>query len=78
VTVEVLRKPVPLIISVKVLEPRGADEGDKPVMEGIGFKAIETVKVMGLELPPPGGGLLTTTANVPAFARSEAVKVMLS
>jgi hypothetical protein len=35
-----------------------------------------TVKLNGCELPPPGDGLVTTTGNVPAVAKSELLSVM--
>jgi hypothetical protein len=46
------------------------------VKSGCGALVLVTVKVTGGELPPAGAGLVTTTANVPALARSALLSVM--
>ena len=70
-----IRNPVPKIVRVNGLDPTWAEDGDRPVIVGCGFV---TAKLNGCELPPPGGGFVTTTGNVPAVARSEVVRVMVS
>jgi hypothetical protein len=37
VTVEVVRNPVPLMVIDPELEPVGADDGERLVMDGVGF-----------------------------------------
>jgi hypothetical protein len=71
--------PLPLIVSVTgELTPAGDEVGDKPVMAGWGFgEVVVTAKLSGCELPPPGGGFVTITANVPVVARSEPVSVIV-
>jgi len=54
-----LRKPVPPTISVREAAPAITEEGARLVMEGFGFDGVN-VKVTGCELPPPGGGFVTT------------------
>ena len=51
--------------------------GDSPVGAG-GTGAGKTLKFTGLELPPPGDGLLTTTGKLPAAPRSDAVSAMFN
>jgi hypothetical protein len=38
----------------------------------------DTVKLVGVEEPPPGAGLVTTTGYEPAVARSAVVSEMVS
>jgi hypothetical protein len=71
-----------LKIGVRVLTvtPGGtALPGDNPVgAGGAGTLTGETLKLIGFELPPPGGGLDTTTGKLPAVARSEALRTIVS
>ncbi len=57
---------------MKADPPAVADEGLRPVVVGTGLFAALIVKVWALEVPPPGAGLNTVTAAVPAVAMSEA------
>jgi hypothetical protein len=62
-------KPVPITESVNA-PPRALTEtGFNAVIVGSG---LATVKVLELDVPPPGVGLLTVTLTVAAVARSEA------
>ena len=77
VTVDKAMNPLPLSVSVRgALDAAGVEAGDRLVITGCGL--FVTVKVIELELPPPGGGLLTTTAKLPAVEKSDAVRVMVS
>jgi len=80
VTEEEAMKPLPLIVSVSAPDPATAEAGARLVMEGFGLPegAGVMVKRAVFELPPPGGGLLTTTAELPAVARSDAASVIVS
>ena len=60
-TVEVAMKPEPLMVSVWPAAPAVADGGERLVTAGSGLLAV-TVKLTLLEVPPPGAGLVTTTA----------------
>jgi hypothetical protein len=60
VTVEELRNPVPLMVSVCAADPTGRELGDRDVIAGTGLPAV-TVKLSAAEDPPPGVGLVTTT-----------------
>src|ERR1035437_8075920 len=70
-----------LRVGVKVLTvtPGGAGlPGDNPVgTDGVGTLAGDTLKLTGFELPPPGGGLVTTSGKLPAIARSVALTVIV-
>ena len=55
-----------------------ADDGVKLVIKGWGLAGGETVKLTGLELPPPDAGLLTMTGKVPTAARSAVLRVIVS
>src|SRR6267143_1859986 len=68
-TTELLTKFVPVTVSVNPGPPATAEVGLKLVIVGIGFR---TVKVCGLDIPPPGGGVNTVTVAVPATAMSAA------
>jgi hypothetical protein len=59
VTVELLRKFVPLIVSVWAAAPAVAEEGERLVIAGAG---LLTVKFTEFDAPPPGDGFITTTA----------------
>ena len=76
VTVDEGRKPLPLIVTVREeLLPSGAEDGVRLIIAGLGFIGA-TVKAIGNELPPPGAGLLTTTAHAPVPARSVTLNVI--
>jgi hypothetical protein len=60
VTVDVLRNPVPVMVSVCAVAPAVSEEGDSDATVGTGLVA-DTVKLSGAEEPPPGVGLVTTT-----------------
>ena len=64
-TVDVVTKFVPVIVSVSAAAPSVAELGERLVIVGTG---LFTVKLTGIEAPPPGAGLLTTTALIPAVA----------
>jgi hypothetical protein len=66
-TVEVLRKLVPLAVSVNATPPAVALVGEIEVSEGRG---LLMVKVWGLEVPPPGAGFTTVTLALPTVAMS--------
>src|SRR5438105_4729345 len=66
-TTEVLTKFVPVTVSVNCDPPTVADGGLRLVMVGIGLRIV---KVCVLEVPPPGAGVKTVTAAVPASATS--------
>ena len=60
VTVDVDRKFVPVSVNVCAPVPATAEAGDKLLRLGAGFVVV-TVKFTGLDVPPPGPGLVTTT-----------------
>src|SRR5580704_12575151 len=66
-TTEVETKPVPFTVSVKPNPPADALPGDSDVIVGTG---LLTVRVVAVEVPPPGVGLATVTLGVPAVAIS--------
>jgi hypothetical protein len=76
-TVEVVRNPVPLIVSVCADEPAAREVGDNDETVGTGLLA-ETVKLTADDEPPPGAGFVTTTGKLPAEARSAVVSEMVS
>jgi hypothetical protein len=77
VTVELPVNPLPLISRVKGPLPAPPEAGVRPVITGTGFDdAADTVKLAGVELPPPGGGLITITGKFPASARSETLRTI--
>jgi len=69
-TTDVLRKLVPSTVNVNAPEPTVLDVGERVVIVGSG---LLTVKLITLEVPPPGAGLNTVTGVVPAAAISAAV-----
>jgi hypothetical protein len=75
VAVEVERKPEPLMVRLWAAAPVVAEAGDRLVMTGTG---LLTVKFSEFDAPPPGAGLVSTTAYVPAVAWSLALKVIVS
>jgi hypothetical protein len=72
-TTEPLMKPVPLIVSVNPALPAVVETGLKPVVPGTGLLPALIVKVLALDVPPPGVGLNTITEAVPAVAMSAVV-----
>jgi hypothetical protein len=48
--------------------PAGAQLGEKELIVGMVLRPLVTVKFIRLEVPPPGAGLVTVTASVPAEA----------
>jgi len=66
-TVDDALKPVPSTVIVKVVLPTVFDVGEIELVVGTGFT---TVKVCAFEVPPPGVGLKTVTACVPAVPMS--------
>src|SRR3989344_623623 len=75
-TIEVGMNLAPLTVNVKPAGPAIFDDGEIVWIIGTGFPV--TVKVLALEVPPPGVGLNTVTLNVPALARSVAGIVAVS
>jgi hypothetical protein len=57
-TDEVLKKPVPLIVSVCAPAPTRTELGKREVMAGTG---LPTEKVTTFDVPPPGAGFVTVT-----------------
>jgi hypothetical protein len=74
-TVEVLKKPVPLMVRVCAPEPATTGFGEREVITGAG---LFTVKFTALDVPPPGVGFVTVTGNVPAVATSALVRASVS
>lgn len=72
ITDEVETKFVPFTISVNPPEPAAAFAGEILEMLGTGFVVALTLKLTELEAPPPGVGLVTTTAGVPTVRTSAA------
>jgi len=70
VTVLVATKPVPVIVSVEPAAAVVTVLGETPEICGLG---LLMARVMELDAPPPGDGLMTTTCPVPVAARSVAV-----
>src|SRR5213594_3310464 len=68
-TTDVEMKLLPLTVSVKPAPPAMAEVGLMLVMLGTGFAAV-IVNVTEFEVPPPGDGLKTVTAALPALAMS--------
>src|SRR5262245_39419418 len=65
-------KLLPLTVSVKAGPAAGVVFGTRLVIEGTGLLVLLTVKVRLPDVPPPGAGLNTVTAGVPAEAMSAA------
>jgi hypothetical protein len=65
-------KPVPVTVRVKAGPPAVAELGERVVMVGTGLLAALMVKVLAVDVPPPGVGLKTVTLAVPWLAISEA------
>ena len=63
------------MLSVKAGDPAAVEAGDNAVIAGEG---LLIVKLAAVEVPPPGAGLTTVTAAVPAVVTSAAVIAALS
>jgi len=74
VTVELLMKFVPFTVKVNAAPPIMALIGETLVMVGVGLigAGLTMVKGTAFEVPPPGAGLVTVTAAVPAEANAAA------
>ena len=68
-TTELLIKLVPLTVRVKAVPPAEVEAGLIPVIPGAGLSML---KFRELEVPPPGVGLNTVTAAIPAVPTSPA------
>lgn len=71
-TVEVEIKFVPFTINENAGPPAVALFGTNEVIAGTGLFAAEILKLMELDVPPPGVGFVTETAGVPTAATSAA------
>jgi hypothetical protein len=60
VTVDVDKKPVPLMVSVCGVAPAVRVAGDRDVTVGTGLLAV-TAKLTATDDPPPGAAFVTTT-----------------
>ena len=69
-TTEVETKFVPVTVRVNAVPPAVMLLGESDVSVGTG---LLIVKLIALEVPPPGGGFITVTGTRPALAMSEAV-----
>jgi hypothetical protein len=67
-TIEPAMKFVPLTVSVKAAPPATALFGEIMVIVGREAAPLVTVKFTAFEVPPPGAGLVTVTADVPVEA----------
>ena len=66
-TVEVETKLVPVTVRVNAPEPAKVFVGAMVVIVGTGLLAPVIVKVTEFDVPPPGAGVTTVTAGVPAI-----------
>src|SRR5882762_5707566 len=71
-TAELGTKFVPITANVKACAPTGAQLGSRELIVGTGFVPLGMSKFTGFEVPPPGAGLFTVTAAVPAEAMAAA------
>ena len=67
-----------MTVSVKAAAPALTLEGASEVIVGAGVPALTIVKVWAADVPPPGVGLNTVTARLPALARSAVLIVASS
>src|SRR5438309_7585428 len=77
-TTELPTKLVPVTVNVNPGPPAGAEAGFSPVVVGTGLLPAVMVNVCALDVPPPGAGVNTVTAAVPATATSAAVIAAVS
>ena len=75
---ELETKFVPFTVNVNALEPTAMLVGEIELTVGTGLLAAVTLKLIEFDGPPPGVGLLTNTAGVPAVATSAAVIAVVS
>jgi hypothetical protein len=71
-TTELGIKFVPITVKVKACAPTGAQLGSRELIVGTAFVPLGTSKFTVFEVPPPGAGLVTVTAAVPAEAMAVA------
>lgn len=71
-TVDALTKFDPFTVKLNVVPPAVAPAGESDEISGIGMLGGVIVKLPAPLLPPPGGGLVTTTFADPAAAMSVA------
>jgi hypothetical protein len=71
-TTELEAKFVPATYRVKVCAPTGAQPGSRELIVGMGLVPLLIAKLTPLDVPPPGPGLVTVTAAVPAEAMAAA------
>ena len=71
-TTEVLTKFVPVSVIVNAGTPALTEVGEIEVSVGTGLLVALTLKLIEFDGPPPGVGLFTKTAGVPAVATSAA------
>ncbi len=69
-TTEPAMKLEPLTVNVKPGLPAAAELGLRAVIAGTGLADELMVKLSGADVPPPGAGLNTVTAALPAVVRS--------
>ena len=78
-TAELVLKPLPCTVSVKLPLPAVTDDGKILPKNGNGLTPVPvTINVCTLEVPPPGPGLETVTLNVPELITSAAVMVAVT
>ena len=76
---EVLIKLFPLAVKVNEAAPAVILAGDMAVNVGTGlFPGALTVNVAAFDVPPPGAGVTTVTAAVPAVVTREALTVAVN
>src|SRR5258708_1522330 len=72
-------KLAPLTVRTSAGPPAVAPAGFRSSIDGTGFWfGWVIVKLSELDVPPPGGGLITSTGRVPAVVSSAAPTVALS
>jgi hypothetical protein len=71
-TTELATKFEPFTDKVKAWPPTGAQLGTRELIMGTGFVPPVMVKFAAFDVPPPGAGLVTVTATVPAEAMAAA------
>jgi hypothetical protein len=74
-TTEPLMKLVPFTVSIKPAVPAVTVVGEIDVVAGTGAMVVNCC---GFEIPPPGAGLKTVTAAVPADSKLTAARVAVN